>query len=170
LFGGEEQGLIGSTSYVNDHLGDLPNCTAVLISDAGSDAPRGWFLFGREDVKNALRPIEPLLSGLGADNTADGSDAIFGSDQAAFAIHGIPTLVLWNASSEPTVNHKPGDTFDKVNKHTLAEGVAVLAATAYAVADSTSFAVHIPESKVEEWLRRQRVYEDYLDLKIHGVF
>ncbi|MCU1323403.1 MAG: hypothetical protein JWM43_3052 [Acidobacteriaceae bacterium] len=35
LFGGEEQGLVGSTAYAKQHRADMPSIAAVLISDTG---------------------------------------------------------------------------------------------------------------------------------------
>jgi carboxypeptidase Q len=68
LFGGEEEGLLGSAAYVRRHAADLDKIDAVLITDSGSEAAKGWMLMGREDEKSAVEALKPLLSGLGADS------------------------------------------------------------------------------------------------------
>jgi carboxypeptidase Q len=168
LFGGEEQGLVGSNAYVKEHLTEMDNCKAVLITDTGSEAPRGWLVFGREDVKQALQPIGTLLGGLGGAGTSDGEDVIFSSDQGGFVAQGVPALLLWTDREKYSqIHHRPGDTFDKVDKHALAEGAAILAATAYAIADGERFAKHLSKEEIEAVLRRLKRYEEYSDLKEH---
>src|SRR5579871_2820277 len=54
LFGGEEQGILGSTSYVKHHLADMPSIAAVLISDTGAQPAKGWYVMGRDDEQKAL--------------------------------------------------------------------------------------------------------------------
>jgi carboxypeptidase Q len=41
LFGGEEEGLLGSAAYVRRHAADLDKIDAVLITDSGSEAAKG---------------------------------------------------------------------------------------------------------------------------------
>jgi hypothetical protein len=65
LFGGEEEGLIGSLHYARDHVADMSKCAGVFVTDSGSEPPMGWMTFGREDQKQALTPIHPLLVSLG---------------------------------------------------------------------------------------------------------
>jgi hypothetical protein len=60
-----------------------------------------------------------------------------GTDDCAFLVHGVPTLnLLTNKSKYADVWHGAGDTFEKVRRSTLEAGAAVVAVTAYAVADA----------------------------------
>ena len=63
LFGGEEQGLLGSTAYVRQHSAEMARIEAVLITDTESAPAKGWYVMGREDEKGAVAVLKPLLSG-----------------------------------------------------------------------------------------------------------
>ncbi len=167
LFGGEEEGLLGSTAYVRAHQADMKSIDAVLISDTGSQAARGWYLMGRADEKDALKNISPLLTGLGSDGTSDNTEFIFETDHAAFDVLGVPTLVLWNDTDLYfKLHHKASDTFDSVVQKDLNQGVATTAATAFAIADSKdSFAPHLKETDVEAFLKKADKLDEYNYLK-----
>jgi hypothetical protein len=64
-------------------------------------------------------------------------------------------------------HHRPGDTFDKVDRHALAEGAAILAATAYAIADGEEFPRQLSQVEIEDLLKKLKKYEEYLDLREH---
>lgn len=136
LWGGEEQGLLGAVAYVKAHEGELAGCVAALNTDNGAGHPEGWKVQGRDDVKAGLTPIaKSLLAGLGAAKVAD--ERTFDTDHAAFYIAGVPALdLLVDEGNYRTVHHKVGDTFDKIDPHNLAAGAAVVAITAWAIADA----------------------------------
>ena len=171
LFGGEEEGLLGSQAYEKAHASGLIHCDAVVITDIGAGAPKGWYTFGREDIKQALSSVEPLLAGLGASGTNDDNDNFFDSDHAPFLVQGIPVLFLWpDLTKYFDLHHLPADTFDKVDERNLNEGTAVVALTAYAIADSpTPFAPHLNQQQMESILKDEKVYEQYLDMKKHSI-
>ncbi|HUY94377.1 MAG TPA: M20/M25/M40 family metallo-hydrolase, partial [Terracidiphilus sp.] len=131
LFGGEEEGLLGSIQYVRAHAADMDKCAGVFVTDTGSEAPKGWYTFGREDEKTALEPVKPLLDELGAGGTTDDGRFTFSTDHGAFLIHGVPAFVLWTpVDAYMKLHHKPSDTFDKVNQRDLNLGAAVVGVTA----------------------------------------
>ena len=167
LFGGEEQGLIGSTAYAKAHRADMPSIDAVLIADTGAQPAKGWYLMGRDDEKQSLAAIEPLLSGLGADKTSTSTEFLFETDNAGFDILGVPTLVLWNDVDKYfKLHHQASDTFDSVSQPDLTQTVATTAATAYAIADSAQpFAPHYTTSQVEEMLKKAGELDNYKALK-----
>ncbi len=167
LFGGEEEGLLGSTAYVRAHMADLPRIDVVLISDTGAQPAKGWYLMGREDEKAALKNIAPLLSGLGSDGTNDSTEFIFETDHAAFDVLGVPTLVLWNDTDLYfKLHHKASDTFDSVVQKDLNQGVATTAVTAYTIANSPQgFAPHLSPTEVEAFLRKSGNLDEYNFLK-----
>ena len=167
LFGGEEEGLIGSTAYAKKHAAEMSSIDAVLISDTGAQPSKGWYLMGREDEKEAMAPIEPLLSGLGAANTSPDTEFLFETDHAGFDVQGVPTLVLWNGVDKYfRLHHQASDSFDSVVKADLNQGVAVTAATAYAIADSAqSFAPHLTAAEVQAMLKKANELDNYNALK-----
>jgi len=150
LFGGEEEGLLGSAAYVRQHAADLDKIDAVLVTDSGSEAAKGWMLMGREDEKGAVEALKPLLSGLGADGITSDATYAFQTDHAPFEFRGVPELVLWTGSDKyDTLHHKASDTFDSVVQKDLAQGAAVIAVTAYTIADSPEpFASHLSPAGV----------------------
>lgn len=138
LWGGEEQGLLGSRAYVTAHANELARCVANVNTDGGSGRVRGFFTPGRPDVADAMRPLsDALLAGLGANGLDESMRYAFQTDTGAFILHGIPTLDL-DPDEVPheVIHHKANDTIDKVDRHDLAVGAAAVAIAAYAVADA----------------------------------
>jgi hypothetical protein len=170
LFGGEEEGLIGSIHYAHDHASEAAKCDGVFITDTGSDLPKGWFTFGRKDEDSALQSLKPQLSSLGADGVADGGFVTFSTDHAAFLTEGVPVFVLWTPFDKYSLlHHKPSDTFDKVNQRDLNVSVAVVALTAYAFADASGTLKHDSAAEVEEQLKSIKQWSAYQDLHQHHV-
>lgn len=135
LWGGEEQGLIGSAAYVRAHQAELGKCVAVLNTDNGAGHPKGWKVEGRKDVAAGLRDIS---NGLLADLSGGGlsQESSFDTDHGHFMLEGVPALDLWvEMEGYGKIHHKASDTIDKVDAHSLALGSAVVAVTAYAVAE-----------------------------------
>jgi hypothetical protein len=138
LWGGEEQGQIGSTAYVRAHAPLLDRVVADLNTDAGTGRVIGWTAPGRDDVIRAVRPLtEAALDELRAATFDDSLRYAFQSDGAPFILAGIPTLDL-NAddTNYEEIHHKAADTMDRVDARNLAIGAAAVAATAYAIADA----------------------------------
>jgi len=135
LWGGEEQRLLGSRAYVQAHAADLANAVAVLNSDRGAGRPRGWSVSGREDLHRAMQPLSrDLLTGLDAARLV--LELTPGTDHESFLIEGVPALDLQvDPPPGETTHHRPSDTFEKVDPRELALGAAVMAVTAYALAE-----------------------------------
>ncbi len=138
LWGGEEQGLVGSLAYVRAHNADLSHCIANINTDGGSGRVLGFFTPGRRDVAGALRPLsQALLANLGATDIDQSMRYAFQSDDGPFILHGIPALDLNPDDTKyEEVHHTASDTLDKVDRHNLAIGAATMAITAYAIADA----------------------------------
>ncbi|MGA8502624.1 MAG: M28 family peptidase, partial [Candidatus Sulfotelmatobacter sp.] len=172
LFGGEEEGLLGSTAYARQHLAEVPKIDAILISDTGAQPAKGWYLMGRDDEKAAVDSLKPLLRGLGADDTSSNTAFIFETDHAALDVLGVPSLVLWNDTDKYfTLHHKASDTFDSVVEKDLAQGAAVLAVTAYAIADSSQpLGKHLSADEVQAMIKKSGNTDSYNYLKKTGAF
>jgi len=171
LFGGEEEGLLGSVHYVRDHADELDKCAGVFVSDSGGEAPKGWFTFGREDEAQALAAYKPVLGPLDAAETNDDGHYIFQTDEAPFLVHGVPSFVLWTAFDKyMTLHHKPSDTFDKVDHRDLNLGAAVMGMTVFAFADAPTTVKHLSAAEVDEQFKKIKVIEQYKDLVDHHLF
>jgi carboxypeptidase Q len=171
LFGGEEEGLLGSHAYVNRHISEIGNMDAVLVTDSGSQPARGWSVMAREDERPSLAAISPLLEGLGADAISSNTQHIYQTDHASFDVLGVPTLVLWNDQDVyDTLHHKANDTFDSVIEKDLTQGTTMIAVTAYAIADSREpFAPHLSPENMKAALEKAGVLGGYTYLKSVGV-
>ncbi|HLX86633.1 MAG TPA: M20/M25/M40 family metallo-hydrolase [Terriglobales bacterium] len=162
LWGGEEQGLLGSYAYTQSHLSDMKKCVAVLNTDNGAGHPKGWKTEGREDLKTAMQPWSDALlkemsgGGLSTETTYD-------TDHGPFMLQGIPVLDLEvDMSHYFELHHKSSDTFDKVDPLDFKGGEAIVAVTAYAIAQSdAAIAPHIDHDTVDEILRKAKL-EDLL--------
>ncbi|HUN85765.1 MAG TPA: M20/M25/M40 family metallo-hydrolase [Terracidiphilus sp.] len=171
LFGGEEEGLLGSIRYAREHAAEMDKCEGVFITDTGSEAPEGWYTFGREDEQKALAGLKPELTSLGAAGTTDDGEYTFSTDHGPFLIHGVPAFVLWNPTDKYfLLHHKPSDTFDKVNQRDLNLGVAVVGVTALAFADAQTDLPHLSQQEMEQQLRKIKAFDEYQDMQSHGMF
>jgi hypothetical protein len=170
LFGGEEEGLLGSVHYARDHANEMAKCAGVFITDTGAEQPKGWYVFGRDDEKKALEPIKPLLAALGADDTTDEGRFTFSTDHGPFLVHGVPSFVLWTPIEKyMQLHHKPSDTFDKVNERDLNLGAAVLGVTALSFADAAQPLPHPDDKAVEQQLKKIKAYDEYQDMVAHKM-
>lgn len=153
LWGGEEQGLLGSEAYARAHAAELKSCVAALNTDNGAGHPKGWKYEGREDVRAALEPLGELLSGIGGEELSP--ETTFDTDHGHFMLAGVPALdMLVDMTHYEEVHHKASDTLDKVDAHDLAAGAAVLAVTAYAIAEQPEpFAPRLDHKAVGEILK-----------------
>ena len=155
LWAAEEQGENGSKAFVRAHAADLSQVVAYLNTDTGAGRPLGWNVAGRADVARALGPLAPLLDRIGGSATSD--DLSFDTDVAAFIVAGVPALNLdvVDDQYDTVVHHKPADTLDKVDVHDLTAGAAMLAVTAYALAETAQPAVpHLSVAQREQLLKR----------------
>ncbi|MFL6281529.1 MAG: M28 family metallopeptidase, partial [Pyrinomonadaceae bacterium] len=154
LWGGEEQGLLGSAAYARAHESEMKTCIAALNTDNGAGHPKGWQYEGREDLRAALEPFGELLSGLGGEGLSE--ETTFDTDHGHFMLAGVPALNLWvDMEHYEEIHHKASDTLDKVDAHDLAAGAAVLAVTAYAIAEQPEpFAPRLDHKGVAEILQK----------------
>jgi hypothetical protein len=159
LWGGEEQGLLGSAAYVRAHASELGKCIAVLNTDNGAGHPKGWKVQGRQDLSDAMKSISSLLAGMGGEGLS--LETTFDTDHGHFMIEGIPSLDLWvDLAPYVKVHHKSSDTIDKVDLHNLASGSAVVAVTAYAIAERAEpIARRLDHAAVGEILKKANLVE-----------
>ncbi|HET9409650.1 MAG TPA: M20/M25/M40 family metallo-hydrolase [Candidatus Sulfotelmatobacter sp.] len=155
LWGGEEEGLLGSYAYVQAHLNEMGKCVAVLNTDNGSGHPKGWKVEGRKDVKEALQLIsDSVLKDIGGGGVS--MEITYDTDHGPFMLQGVPVFDLWLEMKQyEEVHHKSSDTFDKVDPVDFKSGEAIVAATAWIVANAEKpIAGHIDHAAVAEILKK----------------
>jgi carboxypeptidase Q len=134
LFSGEEQGLIGARAYAAAHAAQADSVQAVLVIDNGTGRIVGQALQGRSELGELWRALLEPVAHLGAGAVRD--DVKTGTDHLAFAPYGIPAF---NFDQEPRgyshTHHSESDTFDKAVGEDLKQASAVMAVTAYELAN-----------------------------------
>lgn len=160
LWGGEEQGLLGSYAYTQSNVAELSKCIAVLNTDNGAGHPKGWKVEGRKDLKDAMQPwSDALLKDLSGGDLS--METTYDTDHGPFVLHGIPSLDLWvDLSDYFAIHHKSSDTIDKVDPLDFKAGTAIVAVTAYALAQSDKpIAAHIDHKAVGQILKDAKLDE-----------
>ncbi len=163
LWGGEEEGVLGSYAYTQTHRKELGKCVAVLNTDNGAGHPKGWKVEGRADLKQAMQPLsDGLLKDLSGGDLS--IEVTYDTDHGPFMLQGIPVLDQWvDMTKYFDIHHKASDTLDKVDALDFKADEAIVAATAWAIADSDKpIAPHIGHEAVEEILKGAKL-EDLLD-------
>jgi carboxypeptidase Q len=160
LWGGEEEGLLGSYAYSLSHRKELAKCVAVLNTDNGAGHPKGWKVEGRADLKLAMQPLsDALLKDMSGGDVS--MEVTYDTDHGPFMLQGIPVLDQWvDMTRYFEVHHKSSDTLDKVDPLEFKADEAILAATAWALAESDKpIAPHIDHEAVGEILKNAKLDE-----------
>jgi Zn-dependent M28 family amino/carboxypeptidase len=134
LFAGEEQGLIGSRQYAAAHAAQADSVQAVLVIDNGTGKIVGQALQGRPEFAELWQALLVPVAHLGADSVRE--DVKTGTDHLAFIPYGIPGF---NFDQEPRgyshTHHSQSDTYDKAVADDLRQASAVMAVTAWELAN-----------------------------------
>lgn len=133
----EEQGSDGARSYAKDYAGELQNHVGAIESDLGAGHPTGIAFQGGKDLDEWLQPLSNVLAPIGATLLERSPET--GEDINSVTEKGVPGFApMQDSRFYFNYHHTPADTFDKVNPHELAENAAVMAVTAYALADAAT--------------------------------
>jgi hypothetical protein len=139
LYGGEEQGLLGSAQYVKAHADSLARTSIVLNHDGGSThlqglAPTYAMIDDFERVFAPVKDLDPkrpfrLRELLGLENSGD-------SDHAPFLAAGVPAF-FWEQSEEgyEIVHHTQFDDFETVDPAEQEHSARVVAVAAFGFAE-----------------------------------
>jgi len=161
LWGGEEQGLIGSYNYVKNHFGnpatkelkpDQSKVSAYYNLDNGSGKVRGIFLQENE----ALRPIfekwmEPFAD-VGATAVKSGNTGF--TDHYTFDVTGMPGFEFIQDPLEylTRTHHSNMDVYDHLAIKDLQQAATVIASFVYHTAMRDEKLPRKPLPKPEHWL------------------
>jgi hypothetical protein len=137
LWGGEEEGLLGSREYVRRHLAGDANAAArgrfavYFNIDPGTGPIYGWFLQGQEDVRPVMDAwLEPFKD-LGARRNV--SQNIGNTDHLSFTAIGLPGFnpVQDYVDYDVRTHHTNVDTYERVREADLKQAAVVFASFAY---------------------------------------
>jgi len=134
LFSGEEQGLIGSRAYAEAHAAQADSIQAVLVLDNGTGAITGQALQGRKDLEGLWRELLGPVAALDADSVREASKS--GTDHLSFLPYGVPGFNFDQLRRGYNhTHHSESDTYDKAVAQDLKQATAVMAVTAYELAN-----------------------------------
>jgi carboxypeptidase Q len=131
----EENGSCGSKQYEHDHAADFPKHFAVNETDGGAGHPIGLNVKGKAELETILAPVAKILaeSGAGALNLSQH----IGADTAPIEKAGVPAFSpMQDSRFYFNYHHSAADTLDKIVPRELQENAAVVAVTAYALANA----------------------------------
>jgi carboxypeptidase Q len=137
LFSGEEEGLLGSSAYAAQHAATADSIQAVLVLDNGTGMITGQALQGRNQDEQLWKDLLAPVGSLGAKNVRQGNKG--GTDHLSFIPYGVPG---WNFDQESRgynhTHHSQVDTYDHAIGSDLVQASAVMAATAFELANLPS--------------------------------
>jgi len=167
LFGGEEQGMIGSWGYVRAHRSELDKYRGVVIFDSGVGRVTGYSLGGRSDIQPAINEVLKPFAGWGVDHHT--LDMEWGTDHFDFMLEGVPTLVANQEISNYLFNyHAASDTFDKVDIRELKLNTVLAAVTVWGIADRPEpIGPRLGRTEIEKTIKQTGMEEQ---LKIQGYW
>jgi hypothetical protein len=147
LFSGEEQGLIGSRAYAARHARNADSVQAVLVLDNGTGAITGQALQGRKDLEGLWKQLLAPVARLGADSVREASKT--GTDHLSFLPYGVPGFNFDQLRrGYDHTHHSQSDTYDKAIEQDLKQAAAVMAVTAFELANLPELLPRGPKSPV----------------------
>ena len=144
LWGGEEQGLLGSQAYVKEHFGTAENPKPEYAKfggyfniDSGTGRPRGLNIFGPPKVADVLKPVLAPFEDFGFYGVrASASRGLGGTDSTSFNAAGLPGI---GAQQDPIEYgnitwHTNMDTYERIVEDDVKKAAIVFAAAVYHLA------------------------------------
>lgn len=130
----EENGLVGGKTYAAEHASETADHFAAIETDGGAGHPLGVYIKGAPEIKTMLAPVAEVLQESGAGILAFTDHS--GADIDPLDKAGVPTfLPIQDNRFYFNYHHTAADTLDKIVPKELAENSAVVAVTAYALAN-----------------------------------
>jgi len=157
LWSGEEQGLLGSRAYVQQHFGSFENqkpeyarLDAYFNIDSGTGKPRGAGVFGPAGAADMVREaMMPFMDWGFMGAVKSDSRRVGGTDSTSFNNAGLPGIGL---AQDPFdygsfTHHTNLDTYERIYEEDVREGAVEIAWAVYALAMADQM---VPRFKTEE--------------------
>jgi hypothetical protein len=137
IWGGEEQGLLGSKAYAQQHYAGDANAAArakfsvYLNNDPGTGPIYGWYAEGNAAAKSVLDAWLAPFTDLGARRNV--VEKIGNTDHLSFTALGLPgfNTIQDYAEYDTRVHHTNMDFYERVDPNGLKQAAVVLASFAY---------------------------------------
>ena len=158
LWSGEEQGLLGSLAYVQQHFGSFENqkpeyakLDAYFNIDSGTGKPRGASIFGpagaADMLRDAMKPFEEwgFMGAVASDSRRTG-----GTDSTSFNNAGLPGIGLAQDSFDygSFTHHTNLDTYERIYEEDVREGAVEIASAVYALAMADQMVPRFKDSEM----------------------
>ncbi|MBI2406846.1 MAG: M20/M25/M40 family metallo-hydrolase [Gemmatimonadetes bacterium] len=145
LWAGEEEGLVGSGAFAEDHPEVLKGLQAMFNQDNGTGrvmrVGAGGLPNGAVHLSSWLKQLPTAFQTAVPFDGSPGRPSSGGTDDASFACHGVPVFGMGGASWDYGVVtwHTTRDTFDKVVFDDLKHNATLVASLAYLASEDPSF-------------------------------
>jgi hypothetical protein len=131
----EENGLAGGKTYAKDHEKEIANHFAAMETDGGAGHPLGANYATKTEAKGFFEPVAKILQSSGA-GIFNFTEHAGGADVGPLTRLGVPGFnPIQDSRFYFNYHHTAADTLDKIVPQELAENAAVVAVTAYALAN-----------------------------------
>ena len=158
LWSGEEEGLLGSLAYVQQHFGSFENqkpeyakLDAYFNIDSGTGKPRGAGVFGpaaaADMIRDAMAPFADwgFMGAIASDSRRTG-----GTDSTSFNNAGLPGIGL---AQDPFdygsyTHHTNYDTYERIYEEDVREGAVEIASAVYAIAMADQMVARFKDSEM----------------------
>lgn len=131
----EENGTRGARAYLESNKAKVETHIAAIESDNGAGRPFGMRMSVGSQAVKLFAPLQAVLQPMGA-STFRREDALGTGDLSGLEKAGVPSFApLIDTSTYFHYHHTAADTFDKVDKEDLRRHVALMASTAWFLAN-----------------------------------
>lgn len=149
LWNGEEQGLVGSWRYTQQHEAELDNHVVATSFDIGTGRILGFFTGGVDGLGAMVDATLQPVAGLGPFQQVN--IPLVGTDNFDFMMQGVPNLIAMQADANYASNyHAASDTFDKVDQAQLKLNAAISAALIWGFANGKERLPRLDYAEIEE--------------------
>jgi carboxypeptidase Q len=145
LWSGEEEGLLGSKAYVEQHFGTAENpkpewakLDCYFNIDSGTGRPRGAGIFGPPEAAAVLRPALHEFADFGVFGASvTNSRATGGTDSTSFNAAGLPGVSMAQDPIEyqSFTWHTQLDTYERIVPEDVKKAASVIASAVWHVAN-----------------------------------
>ena len=164
LWGGEEQGLLGSKAYVAQHFGtyesqkpEFATFAGYFNVDSGTGRIRGASVFGPADAAAVLRDVFAPFEDLGMEGAlATTSRRSGGTDSTSFNAAGLPGIGLGQDPIEYGTYtwHTSLDTYERIIEEDAKKSAISIAAAVYHLAMRDELLPRFTKEKMPEAPKR----------------